>query len=458
MSAQADDAPPNFVFILTDDQGYNDLGCYGSPDIRTPQLDRMAREGVRMTSHYVGSPVCGPSRAAIMTGSYPMRVAEPDNRKRLHTELHTDEQTMPEVLREKGYATALIGKWHLGGSPNDHGFDLFLGTRAYNGYTKFIDQADFRAKIHRNEEVVIDRVEQPEMDRLTTMYTEESLRFIEENRDQPFFLFLSHNMPHVPLGVSDKFRGKSERGLYGDVIMEIDWSVGEVLAKLAELGLDANTMVVFMSDNGPWIEERIGDHGGSAAPLRGSKMKSWEGGPRVPCIAHWPGRIPAGRTSDAVTTAMDWMPTFAALADARLAEDRVIDGRNIMPLLAGENDDSPHDAVFFYCHTHLHAVRQDRWKLVLPRPAHPEWMGWWGPRIDGVDEEQLFDLDRDISETTNVADQHPDVVRRLKRLLETAREDLGERHLLGSGQRFFDETPRRPDIEDYEAWHERRID
>jgi arylsulfatase len=455
--AQAARDKPNFIIILTDDQGYNDVGCFGSPNIKTPNFDRMAREGTRFTSAYVGAPVCGPSRAALMTGSYPIRIAEPRNRKALHTVPHTKELMIPEVLGQGGYTSGLIGKWHAGktesqGDPLSQGFDYFFGTPEYNGFTKLIDDTDWRAPVMRNREVFIQKVEQKEMDQLTTMYTEEAIRFIEKNKDGPFFLYLAHNMPHVPLGVSDKFRGKSQGGLYGDVIEELDWSVGAILNTLDRLGLDDDTLIVFFSDNGPWIEDVIGDHGGNADPLRGSKMQSWEGGPRVPCIMRWPGKISAGSESDALVTTMDLLPTFAGIAKIPLPADLSIDGKDLSSLLTGQHVESPHEYYFYYCHTQLLAVRDARWKLVLPRPANPDWMKWWARMIDEVEDVQLYDLDSDIAETTNVADRHPDVVARLLKQIEGARETLGDCGRIGSEARFFDKQKKRPGIKNYEKW------
>lgn len=448
---------PNFILFLTDDQGYNDVGCYGSPHLRTPNMDLLAREGMRFSDTYAASSLCGPSRSALMTGSYPIRIAEPENQKNFHTIPHTRELMIPELLKQAGYTSALIGKWHAGeaetgGDPLSQGFDYFFGTPKYNGNTKFIGDADFRTPVLRNREVIIERVEQAEMDQLTTMYTEEAVRFITENKERPFFLYLAHNMPHVPLGVSDKFRGKSAGGLYGDVIEELDWSLGEILKTLEELDLDENTLLVFMSDNGPWIEEKIGDHAGSAEPLRGAKAMTWEGGPRVPCIMRWPGTIPEGKESDALISSMDLLPTFGKVAGVSIPEGLIIDGKDVMPLIAGKTDESPHDYYFYYCYTHLHAVRDSRWKLVLPRPAKPSWMKWRGRKIDGVHEAQLYDLSNEISESVNVANQHPEVVERLMKQIEDARMELGDCDGIGSGARFFDAGQKRPDIDAYKAW------
>ncbi|MBK1875886.1 sulfatase family protein [Pelagicoccus mobilis] len=448
---------PNFIVFLTDDQGYNDVGCYGAPNLKTPNFDRLAEEGVRFTSAYSAAPLCGPSRSALMTGSYPIRIGEPGNTKGLHTIPHTKELMIPEVLREVGYTSAIIGKWHAGetktqGDPLSQGFDYFFGTPKYNGNTKLITDTKLRTSVMRNREVFIETVEQEEMNQLTTMYTEESIRFITENQDKPFFLYLAHNMPHTPLGVSDKFRGKSAGGLYGDVIEELDWSLGQILNTLEELDLDENTVLVFVSDNGPWIHEKIGDHAGSADPLRGAKAMSWEGGSRVPCIIRWPNIIQAGQTSDALITLMDLLPTFSALSGSDLPGELRIDGKDLTPLLTGTVVESPHKYFYYYCYTQLHAVRDAKWKLVLPRVAKPKWMKWRRLSIDAVKEIELYDLESDIGETTNVASMYPEVVDRLLRQVESARSELGDCDRIGSAARFYDSAPKRPGILEYKDW------
>jgi arylsulfatase A-like enzyme len=443
---------PNVIIFFTDDQGYNDVGCFGSPRIRTPHFDRMAAEGMRLTSFYAQA-VCGPSRAAIMTGCYPIRVAEPGNRKNQHTILDPREVTIAEVLKGAGYATACIGKWHLAGSgggrghgpfpaelmPTAQGFDSFFGTPLHNGFTREPEPKRFVTELMRGGEVL----ESPtDMDLLTKRYTEEAVRFIRANKDRPFFLYLAHNMPHVPLGASKAFRGRSPRGLYGDVIEELDWSAGRVISTLTELGLDEHTLVVFTSDNGPWIEKHLGDYGGSADPLRGSKMMTWDGGPRVPCIMRWPGHVPAGRVCDDIATTMDLLPTVARLAGARVPGDRVLDGVDLGPLITGKpGAKSPRETFYYYCYTHLQAVRNGKWKLVLPRPARPPWTGWSARMVDAVPQAQLYDLASDIEEKHDVADRHPEIVARLTALVEKARDDLGDHDRVGKGARFFDGPP-----------------
>ncbi|HUT95668.1 MAG TPA: sulfatase-like hydrolase/transferase [Thermoguttaceae bacterium] len=456
---------PNLVVILADDMGYNDVGCYGAPLVETPSLDRMAQEGTRLTDFYV-QPVCGVSRAALMTGCYPIRVAEVANRKEGHPVLHPDEITLAEVLKSAGYATALVGKWHLAGPgkntrgpgtgpfrsdlmPNAQGFDAFFGTPLHNGFTREVNPKRFVTELMRNEEVL----ESPaDLNQLTRRYTEEAIRFIRQNKDRPFFLYLAHNMPHVTLGVSERFRGTSKRGLYGDVVQELDWSTGQVLDSLRELGIDENTLVVFTSDNGPWVEEHLAGEGGidahygSADPLRGWKMQTWDGGLRVPCIMRWPGKIPAGRVSGELLTSMDLLPTFAALAGAHVPDDRIIDGKNVLPILLGEPDArNPRETLFYYCYNHLQAVRHGKWKLVLPRPDRAKWCSWSARMVTAVDQPELYDLDSDPGEQHDVAAEHPETVAELMKRIEQAREDLGDYDRIGRGARFFDEGVRRPD-------------
>jgi arylsulfatase len=439
---------PNFIIFFTDDQGYNDVGCYGSPLIKTPNFDRMALEGVRFTDFYA-QPVCGPSRAALMTGCYPIRVAEPGNSKNQHNILHADEVTLAEVLKGAGYTTGMVGKWHLAGPrrdayptelmPNAQGFEHFYGTPVHNGYTREVSPKSFRTQIMRDNDILVDALDQQGMNNLTRDYTHEAIKFIRANKEKPFFLYLAHNMPHVPLGASDAFRGKSPRGLYGDVIQELDWSLGEVMKTLKEEAIDDKTFVLYTSDNGPWIEKHLGDYGGSADPLRGWKMSAWEGGPRVPCIMRWPDRISPGRTSGELITTLDILPTFAGLAGAKLPGDRVLDGMDMWGVISGAPGvQNPRETFLFYNWIRLNAVRRGKWKLVLPRPANPPGTGWSGRMIDAVPNVQLYDLTQDISEKRDVAAQHPDVVARLTKLAESARHDLGDHNRVGEGCRFFD--------------------
>jgi arylsulfatase len=461
----SEDSPPrpNIILIFTDDQGYNDLGCFGSKTIKTPNIDRMASEGLRLTNFYT-QPVCGVSRAALMTGCYPIRVGEPNNIKRLHTVPHPDEVTMAEVLKSAGYATALIGKWHLGLNgkgpggtdpatmPNAQGFDYFFGTPKFNGYTVFVDDTKFRSPILRNNEVVVQAVES--WDNITGDYTRESIEWIRRHKDKPFFLYLAHNLPHIPVGASEDFKGKSEYGPYGDTIEEIDWSTGRILDELKALGIDDKTLVVFTSDNGPWVETTAGmkpdgrqfiprDHSGSAEPLRGWKMSAWDGGCRVPFVARWPGRISGGRVSDEILSSMDLLPTFAELTGAKLPLERVLDGSDATSFLLGHKDASPRDDYLYYTGCLLTGIRVDQWKLVLPRPENPPGTGWWGRMIEAVKEVHLFDLNADPGENVNLASQHPEVVARLMKRIEAARENLGDINETGSGARFFDPGNRR---------------
>ena len=463
--APAAESKPNIILIFTDDQGYNDLGCFGSTKIKTPNIDRMAAEGLRLTSFYA-QPVCGVSRAALMTGCYPIRVGEKGNLKKLHTEPAPQEVFMSQVLKSAGYATALIGKWHLGTKgkgpagydpatmPNAKGFDYYFGTPLFNGFTVLVGDTKVRSPILRNQEIVVPAVES--WDHITADYTQEAIDWISQNKDKPFFLYLAHNMPHIPLGASENFKGKSAYGPYGDAIEEIDWSTGQILAKLKELGIDDNTLVVFTSDNGPWVETTAGmkpdgkvfiprNHSGTADPLRGWKMSAWDGGCRVPCIVRWPGEISAGHASDEILSTMDLLPTFAALAGAALPE-RAIDGRNAADFLLGKSPTSPRDEYLYYAATRLTGVRSGRWKLELARPDHPVETGWWGRLLEEIPATQLYDLESDHGESSDVAAQHPEVVAELMKRVERARAELGDFNRIGSEARFFDPGPRRPDM------------
>ena len=438
---------PNFIIVFADDQGYQDLGCFGSPSIKTPRIDRMAAEGVRFTNLYAQT-VCGPSRAALMTGCYPLRVAKRNNQVDVHPYLHTREITVAEVLKRAGYSTACFGKWDLAGHrqkgfdpnllPTKQGFDYFFGTPTSN---------DSVVNLMRNETVI---EKSADMNTLTGRYTDEAITFIQSNKNRPFFVYIPHTMPHTRLGASAQFRGKSKRGLYGDVIEEIDWNVGRILDAVKELGLDEKTYIIFTSDNGPWEIKKA--HGGSAAPLRGAKTSTWEGGLRVPCVMRAPGRIPAGTVCDEMATTMDILPTLAKLAAAETPTDRVIDGRDISGLMHGEKSAAGATRAFFYYqHTHLQAVRSGKWKLHLPRPANPPWTPNWARHIKAedvfdVDKPMLFDLENDIGERHDVAAKNGDVVTRLLKLADDARSDIGDYNRVGTGARFFDAQPRRPDI------------
>lgn len=425
--------PPNFVIIFTDDQGYADVGCFGAKGFQTPNLDRMAREGTRFTNFYVAQAVCSASRTALLTGCYPNRVGilgalGPSSK----IGISDTEVTLAQMLKPRGYATAIYGKWHLGHHPKflptHHGFDDYFGLPYSNDMWPKHPTAKFPdlPLIEGDKVVAVN----PDQTQLTTWYTERAVKFIAKNKDRPFFLYLAHNMPHVPLHVSSKFKGKSERGLYGDVIMEIDWSVGQVLAELKKQGIDERTLVLFTSDNGPWLS--YGDHAGSAGPLREGKGTTWDGGQREPCIMRWPGKIPAGRVCAEPTATIDIFPTLARLAGAELPR-HPIDGLDIWPILAGQpGARNPHEAYFFYWNRELQGVRSGRWKLHFPHnyrtlAGRPGGTGGKPvPYSQARTELALFDLDNDIGETVNVAAQHPEIVKRLQQLAEKAREDLGD--------------------------------
>ncbi len=432
-ASAAEKRPPNIVIIFTDDLGYQDAGCFGASDIKTPNLDRMAKEGMRFTDFYVGQPVCSASRAALLTGCYPNRVSilgalGPGSK----TGINSNEMTLAEVLKPRGYATAIYGKWHLGDAPQflptQHGFDDYFGLPYSNDmWPKHPSGAQNYPPLPL---MAGDRAikQSPDQTQLTTWYTEHAVKFVKKNKHRPFFLYVPHNMPHVPLHVSKKFKGKSARGLYGDVIMEIDWSVGQILDALEKNAIDEDTLVIFTSDNGPWLV--YGDHAGSALPLREGKGTTLDGGVRVPCIMRWPGKIPAGTVCRELAATMDILPTVAKLAGADLPKHK-IDGLDIWPLMAGQpGAKTPHEAYFFYWGKALQAVRSGKWKMHVPHTyTRPDPAGNGGKPGKTVTKQigsELFDLENDIGETTNVANKHPEVVAQLEAYLEQCREDLGD--------------------------------
>lgn len=426
---------PNFVIIITDDQGYQDLGCYGSPDIKTPNIDQMANEGMRFTSFYAQT-VCGPSRTALLTGCYPMRTErhENDNGRIPHPALALNEITIPEILKPLGYHTAMIGKWDLSG--RRHTFNVELNPSNQGFDFSFWTETSGDGPIREGAEIAIAK---PIRSQLTTLYTDRAIQFITEKKDQPFFLYLAHVMPHTKLAVSEKFKGKSAGGFYGDVVEEIDHNVGRMFAHIKELGLDENTYVIFTSDNGPWWKE--GDHAGHCEPLRSAKTSTYDGGLRVPFVIRAPGRVPAGSTSDLVTANIDMLPTIAKLAGAEVPSDRSIDGVDISDIIHSTQSELDRP-FFFYQHQALRAVRQGKWKLHLPHSKLDRtnegktWQTHVPPKDRAyIEEPTLYNLDEDISESTNVADSHPDVVESLIKLLVFAKQEIGYHDQIGENSR-----------------------
>lgn len=437
--SEIEGSKPNIILIFADDLGYGDLGCYDSPNIDTPHLDKMASEGMLFKSFYA-APVCGPSRAQLMTGSYAVRTGSAHNElPESKTGLNLNEITVAEVLKGAGYKTMHIGKWHLGDAPEflptQQGFDAFWGFPyshdmwPYHPYSSpetiknAKDQALMKQMLKRKEdkgytargpwdfpdlplmenETVIEL--NSDQSQMTTRFTEKALEFIDANATEPFFLYLAHTMPHTPLFVSEKFSGKSERGLYGDAVMEVDWSCGQIIKKLKELNIDDNTLVIFTSDNGP--TSKYGKDGGSAGVLRGAKATHFEGGVRVPAIFRWPNGIASGKETDAMASTIDLLPTFAHLAKTLVPDDRVIDGRNLTPLLMGDTTTSPHQYLHYMSGgrdstvpIRYRAIRNEKWKLFLKTTAS-------GKLVPDL----LYDLESDISERTNRLEQHPELAR-----------------------------------------------
>ena len=432
------DAPPNVVLIFTDDQGYNDVGIYGADDIATPYLDQMAKEGAMLTNYYSAQAVCSASRAGILTGCYPNRIGIHNALGPSNTHgINASETTLAEMLKAKGYATGIFGKWHLGHHtkflPTRHGFDEWFGIPYSNDMWPYHPQQgpvfNFPDLPLYENEVVIDTLE--EQSQLTTQITERSVDFIHRNKDNPFFLYVPHPQPHVPLFVSDKFKGKSDRGLYGDVIMEIDWSVGQILDALKANGLEENTIVIFTSDNGPWLS--YGNHAGSAYPLREGKGTAWEGGQREPFIIKYPKGIPAGQVINEPIMAIDVLPTIAEETKASLPE-KIIDGKSVLQLLKGETDKGRQEAYFFYYRVNeLFGVRYGKWKLYFPhtyRTMDGQDAGKDGLpgdyRMIDMEEIELYDVQNDVSETKNIATENPEVVAKIKLLANDMRSRLGD--------------------------------
>lgn len=438
---------PNVILIVTDDQGWVDLGSYGSDVLSTPHLDTLAANGLRFTDFYTAAASCSPSRAAFLTGMYPQRVGIPGVlMPQSRRGLHPDERTLAEMLKDLGYATAIYGKWHLGHDslhlPLQHGFDEYFGIPYSNDMTPdAIKNPNPPARQHPPVPLVegFKTIElEPDQSQLTRRYTERATRFIDTNHDTPFFLYLPHTFPHVPLFVSDDFDGQSGAGLYADVILEIDWSVGQIMEALKRHDLIENTLVIFSSDNGPWLIK--GDHSGHTGPLREGKGTTFEGGHRVPLLMSWPGVITPGVT-DAMVSAIDVMPTIAAFTGAPPGPFP-FDGESLVSVIHGGA--SPHEALFFYQGYQLHAVRSGRWKLHAPhhyRSIHgatlstPTFQGAYRQDSIGL---SLFDLQSDIGEAINLADSHPDVVDRLLGHMNAMREDLGDRltDTAGNGRRL----------------------
>jgi arylsulfatase A-like enzyme len=443
---------PNVVLLFVDDMGYSDVGVYGAEGWETPNLDRLAAQGTRFTNFYVAQPVCSASRAALLTGCYPNRIgitgALGPNAKH---GISDDEMTMAEMLKAAGYATGCYGKWHLGHHeqflPLQHGFDDYLGLPYsndmwpvnYDGTPVTADKDGGKPwklnypplpLIDGNETVeIIETLE--DQAALTTRCTERALDFIDGHADEPFFLYVPYSMVHVPLGVSEKFAGSTEQGMYGDTVAEIDWSVGQIMRSLDRHGIDDDTIVIFTSDNGPWLN--YGNHAGTCRPLREGKGTTFEGGVREPCIVRWPGRVPAGAVSDVPFMTIDLMPTLAAITGAELPE-HTIDGKAAVDVLTNEpGATSPQEAYFFYYHrNNLEAMRWGKWKLHFPHghrsyvgvePGNDGFPGPYARRQTGL---ELYDLDTDIGETTSVAAAHPDVVEKMTAMADAMRADLGD--------------------------------
>ena len=435
-SCETENRRPNIVFILTDDLGYGDLSSYGSKTINSKNIDQLARDGVKLTSYYAAQPVCSASRAAVLTGVYPNRIGihnafGPNS----NSGINHNELTIAEMLKENGYSTGIFGKWHLGSKkeyfPTNHGFDEFYGILYSNDmwrwHPEYPEGYPEDLLLYRNESPIMEIIDQSD---LTKDITSESIDFIERNKNNPFFLYIAHPQPHVPLFVSKDFENITGNGLYADVITEIDYSVGRVLRSLEENGLTENTIVVFTSDNGPWLS--YGNHSGSSGIYREGKGTTWEGGVRVPSIIKFPNKLKS-KVIDEPVMAIDWMPTFAKLTNSKLSENK-IDGKNIWPLLTGETYSSPHEKLYFYYRVNeLHSIRMNNWKIHFSR-TYRSLNGRPGG-VDGIpvkydmnliEQNELYNLKDDPRELNNVYNEFPEIAKKMEELGEKARSELGD--------------------------------
>ena len=426
---------PNIVLIFADDQGYGDVGVYGAQGYQTPNLDRMAAEGLKFTSFYVSQAVCGASRASLLSGCYSNRVsilgAPGPNSK---TGINPQEQLLPELLKQQGYATAMFGKWHLGHLepflPPNHGFDEYFGLPYSNDMWPYhpTSKAFPDLPLIEGTRVINPSVTAEDQTHLTRWYTERAVKFIKSHQEEPFFLYVAHAMPHVPLFCSPKFQGSSEQGAYGDVIQEIDWGVGQILSTLDECGIADNTLVIYTSDNGPWLS--YGNHAGTTAGLREGKGTAWEGGVRVPCLMRWPGHLQKNRVVDSMAATIDIVPTLCELTGAEKPKNK-IDGVSLVPLLKGTESESPRDTYHYYYGQELRAVRQGPWKLVFPH-RYRSLTGKPGSDglPDGYSQEKcqlgLYHLGSDRNETKDVSAEHPEIVEQLEKVAQAMRVQLGD--------------------------------
>ncbi len=437
---------PNIVIIFTDDQGYGDIGCYGATGFETPNLDKLASEGLRFTNHYAAQPVCSASRAGLLTGCYPNRIGISGALFPHHSiGLNPEELTIAEMLKTKGYATAIFGKWHLGHHkkflPLQHGFDEYVGIPYSNDMWPLkidgthAEQGEGRGNypnlpLIEGNTTIEELNSYAAQDKLTTLFTEKAVDFINRNSDKPFFVYVPHSMPHVPLGVSEKFKGKSEQGMYGDVMMEIDWSAGQIIQALKDNNVEKNTIIIFTTDNGPW--KNYGNHAGSTAGLREGKTTSWEGGQRVPFIIKWPGITPKGAICNKLSCTIDVLPSLAEIVGAELPQQK-IDGIDITELWKGNFVADPRKELYYYYgENNLNAVRKGNWKLVFPHTygsynTLPGNDGVGGPRIQTkVETLELYNMMRDPGEDYNVIDLYPKIVTELQVIAAKARKELGD--------------------------------